>query len=294
MPPVIVPQLSRRAVGLSLFSLGVSVAHAAPQSARLALLSDIHVPTDTENEYRGFRPYDNLKKVVAEVAQARPEAALITGDLARQRGQASDYETLRKLLVPLGADLPVLMALGNHDSRNNFLAVFGPQPGAQPLKGKHVSAWGAGKPESTGPAVRLILLDSLMETETIPGFLGRAQRAWLREYLGAHPPVPTLLFVHHNLDDDDGGLLDAPRLIEIVKQFSQVKAIVYGHTHVYRFSEWEGCHLVNVPATAFNFMDRQPVGWLEAELTPEAGRFTLHAIGGDKGMDGKTQALKWR
>jgi predicted phosphodiesterase len=80
----------------------------------------------------------------------------------------------------------------------------------------------------------------------------------------------------------------------VIRPHRQVKGIIYGHTHVYRYQEIDGIHLINVPATGYNFMDNKPVGWVEAELDADGGRFTLHAIGGNRELDKKTTELKWR
>jgi hypothetical protein len=37
----------------------------------IALLSDTHIPADPANEYRGFRPVDNLRQIVPQVSIAR-------------------------------------------------------------------------------------------------------------------------------------------------------------------------------------------------------------------------------
>ena len=98
-----------------------------------ALLSDTHVPADPSNEHRKFRPFEELKKVVPEVVAAKPDGALLWGDLARLEGLAGDYQNLKTLLEPVTAEMPVAFVLGNHDDRKNFLAAFGSsQPGAQP------------------------------------------------------------------------------------------------------------------------------------------------------------------
>src|SRR5450759_1514090 len=120
----------------TLLPFGLTVLRAAGRAPRWALFSDVHIPTDVENEYRGFRPYDNLKKVVAEVAAAKLDGAVICGDLARLKGQASDYVTLEKLLAGLGESFPVALALGTHDNRGNFLGVMGPQPNTREVKDK--------------------------------------------------------------------------------------------------------------------------------------------------------------
>src|SRR5438105_3927119 len=93
------------------------------KSVRLALLSDIHIPADPENECRKFFPWQNLKTVVPQVSEARPQAVLVDGDLARLTGEVADYEQVKKLLLPLAERMPIYLGLGNHDQRENFLKV---------------------------------------------------------------------------------------------------------------------------------------------------------------------------
>jgi len=140
----------------------------------------------------------------------------------------------------------------------------------------------------------LIILDSLFYVNKVPGLLGKAQRQWLENYLKECDDTPTILCFHHTLGDDDGDLLDVPRLFRIIKPIRKVKAIVYGHSHVYGFPEFEGIHLINLPAVGYNFSDTEPVGWVEAELTAKGGDFTLHAIAGNKNKGGSVKKLTWR
>jgi 3',5'-cyclic AMP phosphodiesterase CpdA len=180
------------------------------------------------------------------------------------------------------------MALGNHDDRKNFLAAMGAtQQGGQSVKDRHVAV------AETGP-VRVVVLDSLIQPNTTPGFLGKAQRTWLKEWLAAGGETPVVVCVHHTLDDNDGALLDAPRLFDIVRDVRKVKAIVYGHSHVYAYDTFHGIHLINLPAVGYNFRDPDPVGWVEAVFHPRGARLTLRAIAGNKEKDGQTVELSWR
>ena len=56
----------------------------------------------------------------------------------------------------------------------------------------------------------------------------------------------------------------------------------------------EGIHLINLPAVGYNFNDREPVGWVEARLAGDGGEFILHAVGGNREMDGRVTPLHWR
>lgn len=258
------------------------------EETRLAFLSDTHIPEDVQNNYRGFYPYQNLEKVVPDIISASPDGVLIAGDLARLTGQPGDYANLKKLLSPVAEKTPVFMALGNHDNRENFLKVFDETPGDKPdLKGKHVVI-------VKKASVRVIILDSLLYTDKVPGLLGKAQRQWLEKYLNECDDTPTLLCFHHTLTDGDGDLLDVPRLFSMIAPIRKVKAILYGHSHVYGFSEFEGIHLINLPAVGYNFSDSEPIGWVEARLGSRGGDFVLHAVAGNLDRDGSVMKLAWR
>jgi 3',5'-cyclic AMP phosphodiesterase CpdA len=265
-----------------------ATARGAAPATRWALLSDTHVPADPALEARGFRPYDNLARVVPEIERWAPDGAIVSGDLARTEGLAGDYRSLDTLLRPLAAKLPVSLVLGNHDDRKNFLAAFSKSPGArQPVPNKCVTV-------IESAPVRILLLDSLLYTNRVAGLLGKAQRAWLEEYLARPNQPPTILVFHHPPTEEDSALLDSDRLLHIAARSRQVKAIVYGHSHAYNFQTQDGLHLVNVPAVGYNFTPGEPVGWVEATLTAEGADFRLRAFAGNREQDGKTLSLRWR
>lgn len=289
--PLLTNALTRRSL---LQSLGAGIvctlgAEAQNAAVRWALLSDTHLSADMANAYRGFRPFENLSKVLPEVTAWKPEGLLIDGDLARLEGLAADYERLKSMLEPLMAKTPSGFTMGNHDDRKNFLASFGgPGKGAaQPVKDKHVIVIEAG-------AVRFILLDSLFEVNVVAGLLGKTQRDWLATYLGGGDQKPTLIFLHHTLDDRDSSLMDADRFLGTVSKHPQVKAVFYGHSHRYAYDTLNGMHLVNLPAVGYNFTDDQPVGWVQALVTKDGADLTLRSIGGNQEANGKIRSLAWR
>lgn len=256
-------------------------------TVHLALLSDTHVPADQEEQYRGFYPSKNLEQIVSQVVAAGPEAALISGDLARLTGQPGDYQRLHSILSPLSSRLPVVLGLGNHDHHENFKKAFPESPGVNAqVNAKHVliMEWNQ---------LRLIMLDSLLSTNLTAGFLGKAQRTWLDQYLARVDDRPVVLVVHHTLTDGDGDLLDVDRLFSLVRPHSKVKAIFYGHSHEYGYGQEGRVHLVNIPSTAYNFRDVSPLGWLEAHFNPKGVDLTLRALAGNRSQDGRTTSLVW-
>ena len=262
-------------------------APSAPESdcTRLALLSDTHIAADPENRYRGFYPYRNLVEVAGQIACDLPDRLVITGDLARLRGQSQAYQNLKALLAPLATHRPIHLGLGNHDDRGHFFHTFGEALDDDlALADKHVLTALAGP-------VRLIVLDTLRNVNALTGQLGELQQTWLEAVLEACDETPTILFLHHT---PNGELVDRRRLFEIIKPVAKIKAVVYGHSHKYGYSEFAGIHLINLPATGYNLSGGQPIGWVEARLTRQAGQFALHAIGGDRELDGHTATLTWR
>lgn len=255
--------------------------------ARLALLADTHIPGDRVDGHRGFNPWENLKRVVPEVVEARPAGAVICGDAARLEGKLEDYRELRGLLEPVAAVAPVCIGLGNHDDRANFGKVF-PEPGGQrqPVSGKHVVVFEAGP-------VRVVVLDSLLYVNKVAGLLGLSQRQWLSQALPGLADRPIVLFVHHTLGEGDGDLLDGDRLFAILRSCPQVKAIFYGHSHVWELGERQGVKLINLPAVGYNFRDRDPVGWVDARFRREGVELTLRALAGNRDGDGRAVYVPW-
>lgn len=255
---------------------------------RWAFFSDTHIPADPTQTQGPFRLHDNLREVVRQILGKKVEGAIITGDLARKEGLPEDYQALRSLIEPLGQSIPIGLAPGNHDHRKNFLSIFDSRAGSiQPVSDRLVTIFET-------PVFSLVLLDSLLDTHVVPGFLGKLQREWLTEYLNKNHQKPVLLFLHHNLTDGDDSLLDADRLLRIMESNPQVKGIFYGHTHRFEVASSKGLHFINLPAVAYNFSVEQPVGWVEAALTPVGGVFKLHAIAGNSAVDGKTVEVTWR
>ena len=296
MPGVYFEQIQRRDfVVQSLGSIGVATLWSPLCDAasgtdsnelHLALLSDTHIPADPKNEYRKFRPAENLKKVVPQVVAAKPEGVIINGDAARLKGLNEDYVALKESLKPVAKIAPIYIGMGNHDDRKNFDKVFNDKPGKQFVGGKHVVM-------IKSPLVNVIVLDSLLYVNKVAGLLGKIQRNWLKKNLPKLSDKPCVMFVHHTLGDGDGDLLDSERLFRLIKPFPHVQAIFYGHSHRYSFDRRDAAHLINLPAVGYNFNDKEPVGWVDAKFSKSGFSLTLHAIGGNTDGHGKTIKKTW-
>ena len=256
---------------------------------RWALMADTHVTLDPKEIQHGVNIDDNFKKAVAQIIAALPEGVIIAGDIARNEGKIDDYRMFQQLVEPIASRMPLAVAFGNHDDRENFRKVItlSKDGAAAPVKGKRVRVI-----ESAG--LRLVILDSLLSSKVTGGLLGKDQRDWLQKFLDQPDQRPTFLFFHHNMGDRDGCLLDGDRLLKIILPRKQVKAIFYGHSHVYAYAKIEDLHLINLPAVGYSFTDKEPLGWVDARLTAENGNFTLHAFASNTKDNGKTTSLVWR
>jgi 3',5'-cyclic-AMP phosphodiesterase len=261
----------------------------ADAAFRVALLSDTHIAADPKDTFRGFFPHANLRTALDRVSAGQFEMLLVNGDMARLLGKPEDYLAFNSFIDPMTAKIPLVATLGNHDDRKNVRAALTRRAGeTEPVQQKLVTTIDAGD-------LRFILLDSLLATNVTPGQLGNSQRAWLAEYLAAQTDKPAIVFVHHNPDpDSDNALVDATRLLDILTPRSAVKALVFGHTHVYSLDKSQGMHLINLPAVGFNFADGVPVGWLESAFSKQGLDLKLHAIAGETKDDGKSVSLSWR
>jgi 3',5'-cyclic AMP phosphodiesterase CpdA len=257
------------------------------ESYRMAILSDTHIPADVNNEYRGFKPWENLKRIVPDILASKPEGAIINGDAARLTGEVEDYVQLKKLLNPVASQCPIYIGMGNHDDRTHFDQVIQTEASAKAnVSNKHVMV-------IEHPVVRIIQLDSLLYVNKVAGLLGKNQRDWLTRFLSESDDKPTVFFVHHTLGEDDGDLLDTEKMFAILRPHQNVKAVFYGHSHTHVYGFRDGKHLINLPAVGYNFNDAQPVGWMNGRFHPHGVDLTLNAIGGNLNDHGKTVSLKW-
>jgi 3',5'-cyclic AMP phosphodiesterase CpdA len=259
-------------------------------SLKVALLSDTHIPTDLSWQPAANQkpPAEHLKEVARQIAESGCDFSLVCGDLARVAGEPGDYKNWQMLMAPVFAKMPVYVAMGNHDVLTNYYQVFGePEEKATSIKNKHVLAF-----EKAG--LRFVVLDSHVGPPAVPGLLGKIQRQWLERYLESEDPRPVFVFLHHALSDDDTDLLDTDRLLNILLSKRQVKAVFYGHSHCFSHTQIEDLNVVNLPATGYSFSTNQPIGWVEGRFTARGAVLLMHAVDGDKTLNGQPIPLTWR
>jgi Icc protein len=209
----------------------------------IAQVTDIHL---------GFQPDDpaemNRKRfddIVATLLalQPRPDLLLLSGDLT-EGGTITSYQTLKSICDKL--PFPCVMALGNHDDRDNFLKVFPQVP---------VSASGHVQYVHDAGPLNIVVLDTL-EPGHHGGALCEARAAWLDAALAASAK-PTIIMLHHPPIESGNGWMtedvDAPwvqRLRAVVSRHGHVVRMVSGHLHRAITSGWHGTTLAVCPSSA--------------------------------------------
>ena len=256
-------------------------------------LSDTHIPSDANEERHGYNPVKNFADVRAAVLKLghKPQGVIITGDVAFLHGKLEDYLQIAAQVAPYTDNgIPVHIAFGNHDHLDNFYATFSNlKKEASPVMNKHITVLET-------PHANLFLLDSLYlpSTETGSGFLGLEQLRWLKKELNARKDKPALLLAHHNLDNCSGTLMDREEFWSVVKSAPQVKAYIYGHTHIYQQSVRDGVHLINLPALGWEFESgTQPLGWSDVEISGNGIQLTLHTLPSDHPHNGDVREFAW-
>jgi len=261
----------------------------------LALISDTHVAADGAAVAREENMSANLRAVVDDIlAQPEaPRAALVLGDLAFNKGLSEDYTQFLSLIRPLRErGIPVHLTMGNHDDRANFIgAIKAEDPVKSPVADRCV-----GVVDAAG--LRFVILDSLDGPGLIGGRLRDAQRDWLAKTLDAKPDAPALILVHHNPartpEQLKNGLGDTDELFDILRPRKQVKALVFGHTHVWNLAQDDGIHHINLPATSYVFSPEQPLAWCRFEPRGDGATIQPRCVSGDRKVDKKRFDLTWR
>jgi 3',5'-cyclic-AMP phosphodiesterase len=326
--PIHLPPISRRrflagslaaAAATVIGRRGWAADSAKIDASRVALWSDTHLSADTAKVQRDVNMWEHFEKSSADMfAQEKlPSMVLVNGDLALDAGLPGDYEVFTAGVKKFReAGLPVHLNLGNHDHRENFWKALPAADANKVVEGKHVSV-------VETLAVNWIMLDSLEITKATPGLLGPAQLDWLANAIDARKDKPAVVIVHHNpivvpptppaatpapaaTPKANGkpapatgpakvsGLKDAKALLALLLPKTQVKAVVFGHTHKYVYTKEEGLHLINLPAVAYPFAKGDPTGWVDCAVKEGGAKFTLRTTDQKHPLMGDVKELRWR
>lgn len=205
----------------------------------IAQVTDLHLHADAghPNLARFDRVLDHLLSLLP-----RPELLVLSGDLADD-GAPESYRHLQAALERWPG--PVRMALGNHDSRAHFRAVFGDSHFAEGFV-QGCSALGG---------LQVLVLDSL-EDGRHGGAFCAARAQWLRAALHGIGTAPVLVFLHHPPVDvgipwiDPGPGQDWIARLDAALQGANLAGICTGHVHLGGVFRWKGRMVATCPSSS--------------------------------------------
>ncbi|WP_287127588.1 3',5'-cyclic-AMP phosphodiesterase [Candidatus Cyanaurora vandensis] len=236
---------------------------------RAVQFTDLHLYHSPEGGLLGLNTQQSFQAVLAHFKNHHwpVDVVLATGDLA-QDGSVAAYKSLRALLLPL--DLPVYWIPGNHDN---------PAAMAQALTGGLISA----QRQVLLPPWQIILLDST-QPQQVSGCLTGNQLAFLTECITTHPEHYALVCLHHHpLSMGSAwleriGLVNGADFLNLVRQYSQVRGVVWGHIHQDYTRQDGELLLMATPSTCIQFKPRTPDFALDTVL-PGYRWLELHSDG---------------
>jgi len=222
----------------------------------IAQLSDTHIPAQGALP-NGIDSAQRLERAVQWLLSADlpVSACVVSGDLV-DLGTPEEYQRLRTLLDPLLKEMPVLLALGNHDARAPFLEVFHDYPGMEAARAlgwvQYVHAIPGGS--------QVVVLDSL-EPGLDGGRLCEERLQWMEGVL-TDSRRPRLVVVHHPAVPVGNAVFDAmrlerpDRLLQILQRHgatAPVELILHGHVHRSISSTLGGIPIWVGPSTAYPY-----------------------------------------
>lgn len=204
-------------------------------------LTDLHIGDPAEDDHLFSDTRSTLAEIVRLVGtiQPKPSFVVASGDLSN-RGDAESYGVLGELMAAL--DMPVVYALGNHDTREGFY---------RGMFGRETDLAAPYDHDTVIDGIHIVTIDS-----STPGFIGgsidEAQFAWLADTLDRHAELPKLIVSHHPpaLGDEPDWAhwrtvhFDHSRRLADVLKGRNVVGILSGHIHHDRVSSWHGIPVV--------------------------------------------------
>ena len=236
---------------------------------RILQLSDCHLLERAGQTMMGVDTELSLREVLRHLLSHPlwpPELILLTGDLVQDPFEDS-YRRLRHIMDNLA--VPWVCLPGNHYSPALMDAILCRH---ENHCARHILF----------PPWQLVCLNSHKENSH-QGHLLRKELDFLAQSLTAGDGRPALIALHHPPVPVGSAWMDTMRLdngeelLTLLSNFSQVKAVIFGHVHQTFSTHYQSIPLWSVPSTCFQFkphsetfaLDSLPPGWRWLELHPD-------------------------
>ncbi len=224
----------------------------APERLKFIVLSDLHLVGEDETS-KGLDTFVRLEKGIAAINARHADAdfVVLAGDLADLgfRGEEAPYHRLKAAVSAL--TVPCHITIGNHDSRDLYVKVFGETERA-----------GTGYIDKVIDAkgYRVILLDSV----TAPGAehshggqLAPSQLDWLAQRLDEAADRPVVVVLHHHANPlltkvDRIILENGKALADVLNRHGDVRQVIAGHVHYTSTAIWHGLPFTTLAGGHYN------------------------------------------
>ncbi|MEM9243518.1 MAG: metallophosphoesterase [Pseudomonadota bacterium] len=215
-------------------------------ATQIIQISDCHLHADKHTELYGYDTYANLCQVLNYIDKhEQPDLLLFTGDLS-QDGTAGSYQHLVELIEQTGIMSYVIP--GNHDDQTQM---------RQHLQGTRIRH------------DRLITLDDycfILLDSTVPGkasgYFNQKELDFLEDTLKTTEKNQVLIACHHHSLSCDSPLMDtmmiknADTFNQLIANYTNVKAVFFGHIHQELNKKYHHIDYFGCPATAMPFMPK--------------------------------------
>jgi len=237
------------------------------ETIRILQVSDTHLYADRDKTLAGVNTLQSMQQTLlraVEDASPKPDLIIATGDLVHD-ASSTGYHRLAHSLLEL--EIPSYWLPGNHDNAK-LMAKCMTANGISDSKILDTGHW------------RILLLDSTVAGHE-GGHLSTAELAWLEQHIQScdknlllclhHQPIPVGSLWIDSMAVDNG-----QELCALVKNYPQIKGVIWGHVHQAFEYFQDGVHWLSAPSTCIQFtpgsdefsLDPTPPGCRLLALTP--------------------------
>lgn len=237
-----------------------------PSQLKLAQISDCHLFADPHKVAYGINPNYTLLHVLTAIAASGADMLLVTGDISGDETEQS-YERFWQAFRQSGLSIPVVSVAGNHDAitlwQNSFATEHRYQSLVLPVDNWHLHLLPA-----QFKGTQAILDDSIV--------------AQFEAAVAIAPDVSHLLALHHPLWQegvwmDKHAMQNPERLLSILAEATNVKAVLHGHVHTARDRLCNSVHVLACPSTCWQWGNTPDFS--VAQLGPGYRMLTLNESG---------------
>lgn len=211
-------------------------------------ISDSHFMSKGKKIFDQIETYSQFVKVIdyCKILDPNPDFYIMSGDLIHDNPKY--YHNYFELCNQLNK--PYFLMMGNHDIRTNLKENI--------INKKLIDKNGYLNFVINNFSLRIICLDTVIEGST-EGELTAASLDWLEEELKKDSNINTIIFMHHppieigSILFDDIICKNGNEFLNLVKKYSNISKIIFGHVHCTYNCELKNLNLISCPSSSFQF-----------------------------------------